>query len=155
MRNVRQASFDEVLSCYVRENGQENNRSDSFDYTVGLLKTANGEVSGSWTLASLSREDILNIMLPKHEHPLGTVLIPETGLTVSAAAERIKALTHETGKCWENICSHKDRNPSEMHIFLRFENGGLRHLDGLHRLLAWVNFKRKEELPAYVAGAAQ
>jgi hypothetical protein len=148
LRVSKQVNFEEVLNCYK----SENLLSKSFEYADGLLRTADGEVGGRWTLVGISRGEILNIMLPEHRHPPGEVVIPKSGLAVSAAAERIKDRTRETGECWENILSHKDRDFSRTHIFLRYENGGLRHLDGLHRLLAWVIFEKKEEPPAYVAG---
>jgi hypothetical protein len=149
MRFLEQVNFEDVLSCHERENVQ----SASFRYTDDQLRITDKDVGGRWTLVSLSRGDILNIMLPEHRHPAENVLIPKPGLVVSVAAERIRDLTRETGACWENILFHKGRDFSRTHIFLCFENGGLRHLDGLHRLLAWVIFEKKEELAAYVAGA--
>jgi len=59
----------------------------------------------------------------------------------------------ETAHCLENISSHKTRDVSRSHVFLKFEDGCLKHLDGLHRLLAWTLFEKDDEVPAYVAGA--
>ena len=102
----------------------------------------------------LSREDILNIMLPDHRHPAENpnVLIPKAGMTVSAAAARVRDITQEIGLCWENIHSHKDRDFSQLRIFLQYQDGGLMNLDGLHRLLAWVTFEKSEDIPGYVVG---
>ncbi len=146
----KDVELKEVLSCYERKN----QGSRSFDYARGLLAQADRDVGGGWTLVLLSKGDILNIMLPDHRHPTENpnVLIPKPGMVVSAAAARVRELTQETGLCWENIHSHKDRDFSQVHIFLRFQDGGLKNLDGLHRLLAWVIFEREEEIAAYVVG---
>jgi hypothetical protein len=153
MRVLKEVTFDEVLSCHDRENLG----SASFLYTAGQLRTADKEVGGRWTLVTLSREDILNIMLPDHRHPAANpdMLIPKPGLTVLGAAGRVRELTRETGLCWDNIHFHKDLDFSQTHIFLKCENGGLKHPDSLHRLLAWVVFEKKDEVPAYVAGVIQ
>ena len=102
----------------------------------------------------LSREDILNIMLPDHRHPAENpnALIPKAGMTVSAAALGVRDITQEIGLCWENIHSHKDREFSQLHIFLQYQDGGLMNLDGLHRLLAWVIFEKSEDIPGYAVG---
>ena len=150
MKVLTKATFDEVLNCH----DHENLGSASFLYAAGQLRTADKEVGGMWTLVTLSREDILNIMLPDHRHPAENQdeLIPKPGLTVSAAAARVREVTHEAGLCWDNIHSHKNLDFSQTHIFLKSETNGLKHLDGLHRLLAWVVFDKKEQVPAYIAG---
>ncbi len=150
----KDVELKEVLSCYEREN----RGSASFDYTGGLLAHVDREIGGGWTLVLLSRADILNIMLPDHRHPAEnpSFLIPKPGMTVSAAAGRVRDITQETGLCWENIQSHKDRDFSQVHIFLQYQDGGFMNLDGLHRLLAWVIFEKTEEMiPAYVIGLPQ
>lgn len=153
MRIVKEdVELTEVLSCYEREN----QGSASFEYAKGLLTQRSHESGGRWTLVRLSKDDILNIMLPGHRHPVENpnVLIPEPGMTASAAAGRVRVITQETGLCWENIHSHIDRDFSRVHLFLQYQNGGFMNLDGLHRLLAWVIFEKTEEIPAYVIGLA-
>ena len=80
----KDVELKEVLSCYEREN----QGSKSFDYPRGLLAQADRNVGGGWTLVLLSKEDILNIMLPDHRHPAENphVLITKPGMAVSAAA---------------------------------------------------------------------
>jgi hypothetical protein len=155
----KDVELDEALSCYDRENqGSATNReSASFRWARGYLAQKSLEVGGKWTLVLLSTQDILNIMLPDHRHPRENLveLIPKPGMLVSAAAERVRELTQETGLCWENIYSHKERDFSEAHIFLKYQNGGFMNLDGLHRLLAWVLFEKTDEVPAYVIGSPQ
>jgi len=55
--------------------------------------------------------------------------------------------------CWERINKQKERDFSQMHIALESDNGILKHVDGVHRLLAYVLFDKDQEVPAYVAGA--
>jgi hypothetical protein len=142
MRELEEVKFEEVLACCQRENAE----SKTLPWTVSQL---NSNGAGRWKLVMLSREDILKIVLPQH-HRCGVKLIPEGGLTVSAAAATVRATTGETGECWNNIAFQKGRDFSQTHIFLKTENGGLSHLDGLHRLLAWALFDKQVELHAYV-----
>jgi len=146
----KDVELNEVLSCYEREN----QGSASFEYAKGLLAHADRDAGGGWTLVLFSRAEILDIMLPDHRHPRENqnVLIPKPGMTVSTAAARVKDITQEKGLCWENIHSHKDRDFSQVHIFLQYQNGVFMNLDGLHRLLAWAVFEKREEIGAYVAG---
>jgi hypothetical protein len=140
-------SFEEVLICFAGEN----QGSKSLSYANEYLMAANDEF-GAWTLVGLSRADILNIMLPKHTHGNPSPLIPESWLAVSAVSARVKELTRETGECWDNIQSHKNRDFSQTHIFLKWQDRVLKHVDGLHRLVAYAMFDKKDEVLAYVAG---
>jgi hypothetical protein len=142
--------LDEVLGCYDREN----QGSASFVWARGYLAEKSRECGGNWTLVLLSTDEVSNIMLPNHRHPAENpnALIPKPGLTMQAAVARVKGVTREMGSCWDNINSHKDRDFSEVHIFLQYENEGLLNLDGLHRLLAWGVFEKKTEIAAYVIG---
>jgi hypothetical protein len=145
MRTLGDAKFEDILSCYHRENVG----SKSLAWAADQLRAADKNGASRWTLVMLPREEILNITLPHHRH-CGVELIPESGLAVAVAAEKTKGRTAETGECWNNIASHRNRDFSQLHIFLKAENGGLKHLDGLHRLLAWVIFDKQVELQAYV-----
>jgi Family of unknown function (DUF6309) len=145
MRVLGDVQFEEVMACFERENAESTSR----NWTVDRLREADKNGAGTWTLVILSRQDVLDIVLPHHRR-CGPEVVPENGLTVSAASERVRGLTKETGTCWDNIASHKDRDFSQTHIFLEAENGILKHLDGLHRLLAWKLFKKQEEPMAYV-----
>jgi hypothetical protein len=140
----------EVLNCYKLEN----QGSESFQYALDLLTQKSHESKDRWTLTLLAKEDVLAIILPHHRHPKNpaVVVIPPQGMAVAAAAERVRDITQEAGPCWENIRSHKDRDFSNVHVFLQYQNGGFMNLDGLHRLLAWALFERTEEIPTYVVG---
>ena len=94
--------------------------------------------------------DIADVMLPLHRHPIE--VIPQSGLSLSAAVERLRQLPkNQMPTCWENISSYKGRDFSQTHICLESENGIFKHVDGVHRLLAYVLFEKDQAVPAYVA----
>jgi hypothetical protein len=99
----------------------------------------------------LSSADIANVMLPSHNHPIE--VIPAPGLTVCEAAQKLKHLPKgQIPDCWERILGIKERDFSQMHIALEVENRILKHVDGVHRLLAFALFEKDQEVLAYVAG---
>lgn len=140
-------SFDEIQACYEEENrGWEG-------HNVGLeyLRAANTRCKGRWALVSLSSGDIASVMLPWHRH--GLEVIPQSGLSVPAAVQRLKHLPKEQmPKCWERITGLGERDFSHMHIALETENGILKHVDGVHRLLAYGLFEKDHDVLAYIAG---
>jgi hypothetical protein len=147
MRIVKEVvSFDdEIVPTYEQENrGFEG-------YAVGLdyLRAANTRCHGEWALVLISKTDIANVMLPLHRHP--AVLIPDSGLSVAAAALRVPQFRELNPKCWKRIIAQKDCDFSQMHVCLALENGVLKHVDGLHRLLAYVIFEKDADVPAYIA----
>jgi hypothetical protein len=150
MRILKDAvQFDEILQHYEKENRGWDG------YAIGLeyLAAANRRCQGRWTLVVLSTTDIENVMLPCHNHEIE--VIPSAGLSVSAAVQRLEHLPKERMKdCWSRICGIKERDFTQMRIALEAENGTLKHVDGIHRLLAYALFQRDEEILAYVAGAA-
>jgi len=138
MRVLRDASFEEVQQCFRRENQCSN----SFDWTNQQLVKLS---SGQWKYVLLARSDILMITTPSHSH--GREL--EVDSTIRTAVEKLP----RAGECWDNVTSHRNRDFSETHVFLQCEAGQLAHLDGFHRLLAWVIFDKEKEVPAYVVWA--
>jgi hypothetical protein len=148
MRIVKEAvPFDEILRCYE----EENRGYEGYDIGLQYLHAANARCQGRWTLVSLAATDIPSVMLPWHRH--GLEVIPESGLSVSAAVERLKQLRKDQmPKCWERISGLGERDFSQMHIALEIENGVLKHVDGVHRLLAYGLFEKDHDVPAYVAG---
>jgi hypothetical protein len=149
MRILKHAvQFDEILQHYERENRGWDG------YTIGLeyLTAANRRCQGRWTLVLLSRADVANVMLPSHNHEIE--VIPSAGLSVSAAVQRLRDLPKDQMKdCWTRICGINERGFTHMRIALEAENSILKHVDGVHRLLAYGLFQRDEEILAYVAGA--
>jgi hypothetical protein len=146
----KNVELSEVLGCYEREN----QGSESFVWARGYLSKKSLESGGKWVLAILDSDEIRNIMLPDHRHPAENpnILIPKPGMTVAAAAGRVRDITQETGLCWDNISFHKGRDFSLVHVFLQRQNGGLLNLDGLHRLLAWELVGKEENVAAYIVG---
>jgi hypothetical protein len=138
---------EEIMRFYELENRE------SKEFAVGqeYLTAANTRCQGRWTLVLVSGTDIASVMLPLHRHPIE--VIPESGLSVFSAVQRLQQVPKDQmPKCWDNISSHKERDFSQTHICLESENGILKHVDGVHRLLAYVLFGKGQEVPAYVAG---
>jgi hypothetical protein len=151
MRTLKESvSFDEeIMPTYELENSEAT--LEAFRVGQTYLTNANGRCQGRWSLALISKEDIANVMLPSHNHPIE--VIPQSGLSVSAAVQKLRQLPKDQmPECWERISSHKNRDYSQTHVCLASENGALAHVDGVHRLLAYVLFGKDQEVPAYVAG---
>ena len=148
MRIVKEAvPFDEILRSYE----EENRGWPGFAVGIDYLTAANTRCQGRWTLVSLSRTDIPSVMLPRHSR--GLEVIPQSWLSVSAAVQRLKHLPKDQmPDCWERISKLGERDFSQMHIALEIENGILKHVDGVHRLLAYGLFEKDHDVPAYVAG---
>jgi len=148
MRIVKEAvPFEEILLDYDKEHlGWPG-------YAIGLeyLHAANTRCQGRWTLVLVSQTDIAGVMLPWHRH--GLEVIPQSGLSVSAAVQRLTRLPkNQMPKCWERISKLGESDFSQMHIALESDNGILKHVDGVHRLLAYGLFEKDHDVLAYVAG---
>jgi hypothetical protein len=143
MNILRDVDFEEVLDCFTRENvgSRGGTRSNSFDWARDRIQELN---SASWRYVLLSKEDIATIVNPAHSH--GWKL--EAGLTPVDAAIRLPRI----GECWENVRSHEGRDFSVTHVFLKWQDEKLQHIDGFHRLVAWILFGKEPNIPAYVAG---
>src|SRR5437667_1159311 len=91
----------EILPCYERENIGWPGFAVGIDY----LTEANTRCQGRWTLVLLSATNIASVMLPWHRHHHFEV-IPQGGLSVSAAVERLRQLPKgQMSDCWERISS--------------------------------------------------
>lgn len=151
---------------------------NSNQYARGLLEKADQQFGSVWAQMFISGEDVLKIILPLHNHKAGggqVELIPASGLTVSAATEKIRGMPSYQStntSCWRSITYWMNRYPSP--IFLSAEpvrdcsdyqhltqyHGHLIHLDGLHRLIAWGlsgkldagQYDNGQAVKAYVAG---
>jgi hypothetical protein len=135
MKIVREAGFDEVQRRFQ----EENRGSQSFNWTNDRLSELRDQ---EWKYVLLGNSDVEGVLLPSHSH--GWVL--QSGSTVLTAAQRIP----RQGSCWENVVSHRDRDYTSAHVFLKCEENRLHHIDGFHRLLAWVIFEKEHEVPAYI-----
>jgi hypothetical protein len=139
--------FDEVLAHYY----QEHSGWEGYEIGLEYLTAANTQYQGKWTLVLLSCDNIASAMLPLHNHPIE--VIPPSGLSVSKAAQRLKALPKDQmPNCWQRICGISERDFSQMHLALKIENGVLKHVDGVHRLLSYTYFQKDDRVQAYVVG---
>jgi hypothetical protein len=173
-RLTKVVTLEEVLDFFNEKHPIKSGNTN--EHARGLLNEADKKFNGSWACVSLCKKDILNVMLPHHISERGRIeLIPRSGLTVLAAAEKIESISvsdyHSANPtCWEKIAWWKGQHLSPVFLSsapLSHEdyrdlvdyNGHLIHIDGLHRLIAWVLSKyefdecgKGERLLAYVAG---
>lgn len=151
MQFVRDADYAEVISCFRREN----QGSDAFGWTVGELEKTQREIPDRWRLVLLSKSDIEGVVIAGHEHSKpGAAPLVRNGEVVSMAetAERLRASDKTTMlECWENISYQNGRDISQTHFFLKSVSGRLSHIDGFHRMLAWLLFRGEGTVPAFVA----
>ncbi|SPE21904.1 conserved hypothetical protein [Candidatus Sulfotelmatobacter sp. SbA7] len=161
MRIENTVSFEQVCNAFSQENPAPT--FGSTDYALRLLGAADRQFGG-WFRTVLSLDDIMGVMLPPHRHE-GLELIPPSGLTVSDAVRNVESVPQS------HICRQRietlSRGPlsavflsaapvddpgySDYLELVRRRYGGLTHLDGLHRLIAWAKSDRREVV-AYVAG---
>ena len=139
------------FSKVLRDYDVEHRGFAGYDISLQYLYAANTRWQGRWGLVLLSAPDIAKVMLPSHNHPIA--VIPQSGLSVHAAVQRLQQLPKEQmPECWERISKIKNRDFSQMHLALQIENGVLTHVDGVHRLLSYGLFKMDQDVLAYVAG---
>jgi hypothetical protein len=140
--------FREILQRY----NEEHSGWEGYEIGLEYLNAANERCNSKWALVLLSSDDILRVMLPPHSHPIE--VIPKAGLSVSDSVQRLKQLPkEEMPNCWQRICGIKDRRDfSRICIALENVNGIMKHVDGVHRLLAYGLAETDQEVEAYVAG---
>ncbi|MFJ6619351.1 DUF6309 family protein [Kitasatospora sp. NPDC091335] len=152
MEIVTAVAYSEVHDAYLRDHPVERaHEANSNGYAEENLDRVDRDL-GSWWRIRLSRADVLGVVLPWHLSEGGELeLVPRSGLTVGEAAERIRAAG--TGWAAANpVCAAKVRllrgepftplllstSPVDHpHYAGLAGRGGLIHLDGLHRMLAW------------------
>lgn len=160
MHVEKRVSFVEVLAVFCAENAL---CADLNAYAAGLIRIADVQF-GHWILATLSLNEILNIMLPHHHHSGDDELVPPCCLTVADAINRLDLLPSQ-GPCRKRIEAFYSKPPSAIFLSMGPVNGsgpsdygelarrtykGLTHIDGLHRLVAWGKL-RTPSVSAYVA----
>jgi hypothetical protein len=175
-RTLKGASFEDVLKAFDQDHAIKPDNSN--EYARGLLEKADRQFGGVWAQAPLSQEDVSKIILPPHNHGTGggqVELIPISGLTVSAATEKIRGIpSYQCTNicCWRSITYWMDRYPSAIFLSaapvrecsdyqqLSHHEDHLIHLDGLHRLIGWGmsgkldpgQYDKGQGVYAYVAG---
>lgn len=150
---IRTVNFKEVLEFFDEKHA--NHLCDTNEFSRTLLTKANGRFNDSWALVGLSRDQVLDIILPHHISEGGSVhLVPTTGSTVRAAVKKIEhtspdAYQSASPNCWKKISYWMTADFSPVFLStvpvdsVDYEglidyNGHLVHLDGLHRLIAWA-----------------
>ena len=159
MQVIRNVSFEMVLAAFTEENRktETNQGNNAFNWTVNELKKSQAELPDQWKLVTLCKSDILGIMIRGgHEHSIhgaGPLIRRDETISIAGAAERLRSLDKaKIPECWDNICYQKSRDISQTHLFLRAADDLLWHIDGLHRMLAWVLFKGEGTVPVFVVG---
>jgi len=173
---IRGIATEEVLRVFDRDHPIKPESSNQ--YARGLLEKADRQFNGVWAQMFLSREDVLKIILPPHNHRAGggqVELIPISGMTVSAATEKIRGMpSYQSANtcCWKSITYWMDHYSAPVFLsaapvrgssdyqHLAHHEGHLIHLDGLHRLIAWGlsgkldpdQYDKRQGVEAYVAG---
>src|SRR6266851_9695791 len=135
MNIVKEVPFRDVMDCYIQENAE----SESFESGKGYLNQC---AQKRWYLVHLCDTDILNAMLPGHDHGSVPLVLRGSWLSLSETVKRFERFKEQMPECQKNVSSHEDRDFSKTHIFLEKPDEGLQHLDGFHRLLAYVFFHK-------------
>ncbi|GII91701.1 DUF6309 family protein [Sinosporangium siamense] len=126
---------------------------------------------GTWSRVSLSRQDILGVILPWHTGEEGGEfeLISKAGLTVADTIALLHAKSDSypvtNPGCWTKLRWLAAAPFTPLFLSTKAVTGvdyeeltvteGLIHLDGLHRMLAWELWGRlpeEETIEAYLSG---
>jgi len=171
--DIQKVAFADVLRHFEQHHPVREGNMNA--HARECMEKANDLVHGEWAYVRLDPEEAREIILPHHISEGGTLpLIPPTGMTVRAAADKIRQITLpvysvENPACWKKLDYWRGRYGSPLFLSIvtvdhpdyhqvTVPDGGLVHLDGLHRLLAWDlsgrfdSFGAEGEVPAYVAG---
>lgn len=171
MRVLEAVRFDAVMDRFAHEHPFDaSDQANSNDEAEGHIRNAELKLRGRWHRVLLEGPEVRNVVLPWHLGEDGEVeLIPRTGLTVAAAADRLAMLDSSYAHT-NPLCAFKlARQSTTAHLapFLStrpvpgrdYESltvrEGLIHLDGLHRMLAWAragHLVPGNWFEAYVAG---
>ena len=149
---IRSVDFRSVLTSFK----EENPGAAAFQWTVNRLHDVERE-SSNWELVDLSSSDIRNIMIRGghcHSIPEAPCLIGVHEIvSIAKASERVRGFDRDKmPDCWKNIEYQKHRDISQTHLFLSHFKDQFWHIDGFHRMLAWVLFEKQGSVPAFVAG---
>ncbi|MFE0423141.1 DUF6309 family protein [Streptomyces sp. NPDC058953] len=169
MRVLAPVPFERVLTTFVRDNpyvpDEAYNTNDDAEENL-----CHAQLSlGRWYHVLLDHSDVLEIVLPWHMGEYGAIeLIPPEGASVGVVAARIRELGAEYAAgnpvCAAKLDHHAEGPMGPLYLSTRAIPGadyerlvvreGLVHLDGLHRVLAWVGAGRLDGdtlVEAYVA----
>jgi len=165
-----EVDFEQVLSSYYGSHGYSNK------YEIDLLKKAN-EAFDFWTKLNIFVKDMEKIILPFHiEGESGNIVIAQEGERLNEAYNRLlcggrQEYKTNTPVCLEKVMIQKKIIKSQGAQMFFFSKGAFRefsrtykniqcsekdlvHLDGLHRLLAFMDLSSRERpkmINSYVA----
>jgi hypothetical protein len=170
MRILAAVTFDEVLQRFYHEHSLDRaHEANSNGEAEQHLRNADALLR-QWSRVLLSRRDVLGVMLPWHLSEGGNrELIPKSGLTVAAAARRLRSGGRQHARmnptCWGKLTWQSTSPLTPLFLSTHaigtvdYEElqikDGITHLDGLHRMLAWELHHRlpdDDRIEAYVAG---
>jgi len=147
-------TFNDLRSELIDERG---GTAGSWPWTERFLETASAEFGDAWTSIEISGSEARKIVLPPHAGEpcrgdrLG--LVPPGGATVLDAGEALRAMRddyeRDNPECWSRIIAAAISPFStivltprpiamEPHSGVSGSPGTLFHLDGFHRLVAWM-----------------
>lgn len=169
---VREAvQFEAVFRHFTLEHPFDaSDQANTNDEAEGHLRNAQRELGGRWHQVLLEGPEVRKVVLPWHLGEDGEVeLIPDTGLTVASAADRLAELgtsyAHSNPLCSFKLTRQHTGRRRPLFLSTRPVSGpdyacmtirqGLIHLDGLHRMLGWAqagHLVPGNWFPAYVAG---
>ncbi|WP_411141769.1 DUF6309 family protein [Streptomyces sp. x-80] len=154
MRVLGAVPFEAVLRHFTQEHPFDPaDQANTNDEAENHVRDAQLEFHGRWHRVLLDGPEVQGVVLPWHLGEDGEVeLIPNTGLTVNAAADRLATLGTSYTRS-NPLCARKltwQRTAPRRPVFLSTRalpgrdydalavREGLIHLDGLHRMLAWA-----------------
>jgi hypothetical protein len=171
VRVLAAVTFGEVLQRFYQEHALDRaHEANSNGEAEQHLRNADALLR-QWSWVLVGRRDVLGVMLPWHLSEGGDrELIPKSGLTVAAAARRLRLGGRQHARlnptCWGKLTWQSTSPLTPLFLSTRaigtvdYEElqvkDGLTHLDGLHRMLAWELHHRlpdDDRIEAYLAGA--
>ncbi|WP_405752826.1 DUF6309 family protein [Streptomyces sp. NBC_01411] len=170
MEIMSPVTFDAVLTAFRQDHPVARDHGNNTNQDAENVLFLADKLFSTWSKARLSRAEFREVMLPWHlSEGGGFELVPRTGRTVGRAADLLRSRAAELAAanpdCTAKITQFRDSPFTSVYLSTSPvthdhyadlpTDGGLVHLDGLHRLLAWELSGRlslTEGLTVYIAG---
>lgn len=166
LRDIKKTDFESVLERYLKENWEGNNH-----WEIQNLKRAN-EKFGSWIEAKIAREEVGKIVVPYYKYG-GAAITPEGGALLMDSYKNFNANREYYERENQQFCQRIENQKkiisktnhvktlylSQEPLFTGLSYAGLKkfkgqitHLDGFHRLMAFMELENKPEfIESYIA----